>query len=54
MIDFSLEKYKGSDGMNASVCGMPITIDHDNKWIIEVCYGFEWNGKEIVYPDKKG
>lgn len=52
MIDFSLEKYKGSDGMNASVCGMPITVDHDNKWIIEVCYGFEWDGKEIVYQDK--
>lgn len=41
-------------GSKATVMGIPVTIDYENKWLIEVCYGFEWDGKELLYPDKKG
>ena len=51
MLDFKLEGHNPY-GMNAYVCGLPVTIDHDNKWIIEVCYGFERDGRDILYPDK--
>jgi hypothetical protein len=32
---------------------LPVTVDLEDKWIIEVCYGFEADGKQIAYPDKK-
>lgn len=34
------------------VVGLPITIDERNRWLIKVCYGFETDGKELLYPDK--
>lgn len=41
-------------GSKATVMGMPVTIDYENEWLIEVCHGFEWDGRDILYPDKKG
>lgn len=41
-------------GSKATVMGMPVTVDYENKWLIEVCHGFEWDGRDILYPDKKG
>ena len=45
-----IEHYK--DDNAPYVMGMPITVDNQNKWLIKVCYGFETDGKELLYPDK--
>lgn len=45
-----IEHYK--DDNVAYVIGLPITIDIQNKWLIKVCYGFEMDGKELLYADK--
>ena len=34
------------------VFGLPITVDNQNKWLIQVCSGFQMDGKELLYPDK--
>lgn len=50
-IRFSMiEHYKNDNA--EYVTGLPITIDEKNKWLIKVCYGFETDGKELLYPDK--
>ena len=30
------------------VIGLPITVDYDNKWVIEVCYGCEADGRDVL------
>lgn len=42
---------KNSD-IEAYVIGLPVTVDYNNKWIIEVCYGLKHDGKQLLYPDK--
>lgn len=53
MLEFRLGDGNPDKGMDAYVCGLPVTVDLENKWIIEVCYGFEADGKQVAYPDKK-
>lgn len=35
------------------VMGLPVTVDYRNKWLIEVCYGSNCYGKDLLYPNEK-
>ena len=35
------------------VIGLPITVDYVNKWLIKVCYGFEADGEQLLFPNVK-
>lgn len=41
-----------NDDVVAYMLGFPITIDHQNKWLIQVCSGCQMDGKELLYPGK--